>query len=122
MQYSNRKNIEPRALGKRWAAVEVRQVSGRVYKIVSGSLCTLDPVTMVIERPDLKIIDENGEEMQPTGTFFGLQKHLMEISLSMLTSWISHPQHPSMMYRVNSTSRSFYPPHQYGMPVFCHDN
>ncbi|OUO26548.1 hypothetical protein [Eubacterium sp. An3] len=70
MQYRNRKNIEPRALGKRWAAVEVRQVSGRVYKIVPGSLCTLDPVTMVIERPDLKIIDENGEEMQPTGTFF----------------------------------------------------
>ena len=70
MQYINHKNIKPRALGKRWAAVEVRQIVGRIYQIVTGSLCILDPVTMVIERSNLKIVDENGEEMQPTGTFF----------------------------------------------------
>lgn len=52
-------------------AAKVERINGRSlqYRIVPNSLCYIKPGTRVLERPNAKIIDEDGNEVKPDGKF-----------------------------------------------------
>lgn len=58
-------------LKERRIAVKVERIDGRSYKfkVVPGSICIIKEGTVVAERPEAKIFDEDGKEIKPTGRF-----------------------------------------------------
>lgn len=59
-------------LKERRIAVMVKRIDGRSYKfkVVPGSVCVIKEDTVVAERPEANIFDEDGNEIKPTGRFF----------------------------------------------------
>ena len=58
-------------INKNRAAVQVKRV-GRTnrFRVVEGSLCMINQGEVVSNLPDdWKIVDDNGEEIKPTGRF-----------------------------------------------------
>lgn len=58
-------------LGQARAAVKVERVNLREnqYRIVPGSICLVAASTLMFEQPERQILDEDGEEIVPTGRF-----------------------------------------------------
>ncbi len=58
-------------IGKKRAAIKVERINGKAYKfkVVPNSICIIKEDTVVKERPEAKIYDEDGNEVLPTGKF-----------------------------------------------------
>lgn len=58
-------------LGKRRAAAKVKRINAKTntYEVIADSLILLGPSTPMVERPGVKIINIDGEEIEPTGRF-----------------------------------------------------
>lgn len=58
-----------RALGTPRVAVKVKRIGATNKYQIEPGISMLDGSTLVMERDEAKIIDDNGEEMMPSGRF-----------------------------------------------------
>ncbi len=63
------KNIYP--IEEKRAAVMVKRINDRScrFRIIPGSICCIEKGTLMAERPEFQIIDDDGDKVEPAGKF-----------------------------------------------------
>ena len=58
-----------RSLDRNWAAVGVKKIANNTYEVIPGSVCLLPSCQKVCERPEVRIVDKDGNELKAEGKF-----------------------------------------------------